>query len=78
MTLYQTTVVSLGSADWRWTVTDNADFEKNVDVTYEEWNSVERVWKVRQKLDNIPAKVLKMLGEHAENITSMAEVGFEV
>jgi hypothetical protein len=78
MTLYQTTVIGIGTADWRWTVTGNADFEENVDITYDEWDSAERKWKIKQKLDGIPAKVLKELGSHAENIASMAEVEYEV
>lgn len=78
MTLYQTTVVGLGTADWRWTVTGNADFEENVDVAYQEWDTSTRTWVTKQKLDGVPAKVLKLLGEHAENIASMAEVEFEI
>lgn len=78
MTLYQTTVVGLGTANWRWTVTGNADFEENVDVTYQEWDSSTKTWITQQKLDGVPAKVLKLLGEHAENIASIAEVEFEI
>lgn len=78
MTLYQTTVVGLGTADWRWTVTGNADFEENVDIAYEEWNSTDHKWTVKQRIDGIPAKVLKELSGHAENIAAMAEVELEV
>ena len=77
MTLYQTTVIGIGTADWRWTVTGNADFEENVDLTYEEWNSTDRKWNVKQKIDGIPANVLKLLADHSINIADMAKLEIE-
>jgi hypothetical protein len=74
MTMYQTTVIGIGTADWRWTVTGNADFEENVDIAYEEWNSTDRAWKVKQKIDGVPAKVLKLLADHSLNIADMAKL----
>ena len=77
MTLYQTTVIGIGTADWRWTVTGNADFEENVDLTYEEWNSTDRKWNVKQKINGIPANVLKLLADHSINIADMAKLEIE-